>query len=189
MLKSELRKEFLHRRNCLSAIEVEDFSKEIFLNFLQHFHLKKGQKVHLFLSMTKFNEINTQPFIKHCFENKIRVFVPKIVDGSMESVEIFSHSEFKKNKWGIVEPIDNDFYTNYDFDFVLTPLLYCDAKGNRVGYGKGFYDEFFTALPKKTQNIGFNYYQPSYFIDDIREDDVALDYLVLPTEVLSFTAL
>ena len=29
------------------------------------------------------------------------------------------------------------------FDYVVTPLLYSDDKGNRVGYGKGFYDAFF----------------------------------------------
>jgi 5-formyltetrahydrofolate cyclo-ligase len=62
--------------------------------------------------------------------------------------------------------------------------LYCDQKGNRVGYGKGF----MTVFPKRfgDKKIGVNYFDPDENIDDVWENDIPLDYLVTPTEVLSF---
>jgi 5-formyltetrahydrofolate cyclo-ligase len=38
------------------------------------------------------------------------------------------------------------------FDYVITPLLYCDSFGNRVGYGKGFYDQFFQTINLMQKN-------------------------------------
>jgi 5-formyltetrahydrofolate cyclo-ligase len=32
-------------------------------------------------------------------------------------------------------------------DFILVPLLAFDANGNRLGYGAGYYDRTFAALP------------------------------------------
>ncbi len=66
-------------------------------------------------------------------------------------------------------------------------MLYCDYKGNRVGYGKGFYDSFFETLSEETKKIGVNYFNPEEIIDDVWENDIPLDYLVTPDAVLSFS--
>ncbi|MFN3446520.1 MAG: 5-formyltetrahydrofolate cyclo-ligase, partial [Bacteroidia bacterium] len=71
-------------------------------------------------------------------------------------------------------------------DMVLVPLLAFDEAGFRVGYGKGFYDDFFTSLNSDCIKIGVNFFPPCEEIDDLREKDIALDYLVTPAEVLSF---
>lgn len=73
-----------------------------------------------------------------------------------------------------------------EFDYVITPLLYCDVLGNRVGYGKGFYDRLFQNIHPKTVKIGVNYFSPNEIVADCNWYDVKLDYLVTPTEVLSF---
>ncbi|HAO28766.1 MAG TPA: 5-formyltetrahydrofolate cyclo-ligase, partial [Chryseobacterium indologenes] len=49
--------------------------------------------------------------------------------------------------------------------YVITPLLYCDRKGNRVGYGKGFYDGLFQNVLSETKKIGVNYFDPDEYID------------------------
>jgi 5-formyltetrahydrofolate cyclo-ligase len=87
-----------------------------------------------------------------------------------------------------LEPVSNQSSGEKNFDYVITPLLYCDRTGNRVGYGKGFYDGFFESLSQSSKKIGVNYFSPDETIDDIWEYDIALDYLVTPTEVLSFLA-
>ena len=70
--------------------------------------------------------------------------------------------------------------------FGFPPLLYCDDSGNRVGYGKGFYDGFFENLDKDVKKIGVNFFPPKENIEDVFQKDVPLDYLVTPVEVLSF---
>lgn len=173
-------------RKALSIDEVVLLSENIFKNFVDYFKPFSGQKVHIFIPIEKFKEINTQIFIDYFLSRDIRIFVPKIVDTKLISVEIFADSKFELNNWGISEPVSKEDSGVLDFDFVITPLLYCDSQGNRVGYGKGFYDGFFETLSEKTKKIGVNYFNPDENIDDVWENDIPLDYLVTPTEVLSF---
>jgi 5-formyltetrahydrofolate cyclo-ligase len=125
--------------------------------------------------------------VSYFLSRKIRVFVPKIVDTRLISVEIFTDSKFELNNWGISEPVSDEDSGILDYDFVITPLLYCDRQGNRVGYGKGFYDGFFEKVSEETKKIGVNYFNPDEIIDDVWENDIPLDYLVTPDAVLSFS--
>lgn len=187
MKKSEIRKIYLEKRKNLSQDEVFLLSERIFENFINFFKPVLNQKVHIFVPIEKFKEINTQIFIDYFLSRNIKVFVPKIVDTKLISVEIFSDTQFETNNWGISEPVSNEDSEVLDFDFVITPLLYCDFKGNRVGYGKGFYDQFFENISKNSKKIGVNYFNPDDIIDDVWENDIPLDYLVTATDVLSFS--
>jgi len=189
MLKAELRKKYKQKRKALSTDEAFLLSEKIFNTFTDYFKPISGQKIHIFIPIEKFNEIRTDIFINYFLSRNIRVFVPKIVDTQLISVEIFGDSKFEVNSWRISEPISNEDSGVVDFDFVVTPLLYCDSKGNRVGYGKGFYDDFFESISIDTKKIGVNYFNPDENIDDVWENDIPLDYLVTPTEVLSFLGL
>ena len=117
--------------------------EKLLKKFILQFNPIDNQKVNVFIAIIKINEVNTQIFIDYFFERKIRVFVPKIQGEKIISIEIFPDSEFEINSWGIKEPISN-IATNVEMDYVITPLLYCDSSGNRVGYGKGFYGDFFS---------------------------------------------
>ena len=94
-------------------------------------------------------------------------------------------TSLKENGWGILEPED-DFVEDIKYDVIITPLLYCDNRGNRVGYGKGFYDMFFSKIDRSALKVGVSFFPPVALISDVSEQDVPLDYLVTPTEVLSF---
>lgn len=187
MLKAELRKEYMQKRKALSDDEAFFLSEKIFGNFTDYFKPLPGQKVHIFIPIQKFREIDTKLFIDHFLSRNIRVFVPKVVNTKLISVEIFNDTHYEVNTWGISEPVSDEDSGISDFDFVITPLLYCDGKGNRVGYGKGFYDGFFENVSVDTKKIGVNYFNPDENIDDVWENDIPLDYLVTPDAVLSFS--
>lgn len=187
MLKSELRKKYMQKRKALSTDEAFLLSEKIFKSFINYFKPVSGHKVHIFIPIEKFKEIDTQIFINYFLSRNIRVFVPKIVDAELISVEIFSDTVFDTNIWGISEPVSNKDSCENHFDFIITPLLYCDRKGNRVGYGKGFYDNFFNSISPESKKIGVNYFNPDEIIDDVWENDIPLDYLAVPEAVLSFS--
>lgn len=189
MLKSEIRKKYIEQRETLSQDEVLSLSEKIFHHFLDKFTMEENQKVHCFLSMLEKKEIDTRFFIDYFFKNKIRVFVPKIFKRKLISVEINQQTAFIKSFYGITEPESNVDSGEKDFDFVITPLLYCDQHGNRVGYGKGFYDEFFGSINPNSIKVGVGLFPPNEVIDDVWEKDFPLDYLVTPVEVLSFLGL
>lgn len=186
MLKAELRKKYMQKRKALSSDEAFLLSEKILDHFLDYFKPEEGQKVHVFIPIEKFKEINTGIFIDAFLQNNIRVFVPKVVADDLISVEINQDTAFETSGWGISEPLSNEDSGELHFDYVITPLLYSDTKGNRIGYGKGFYDAFFQSITKASKKIGVNYFSPDEKIDDVWENDIPLDYLVTPTEVLSF---
>lgn len=183
--KKELRTIYRAKRMALSEDEVNFLSQKVFENFVLQFEIIENQKISIFLPIKKFNEIDTQNFIDYFFEKKVRVFVPKIQAGKMTSVEIFPDSDFEINHLGITEPI-SDTDAKVDLDYVFTPLLYCDRRGNRVGYGKGFYDSFFSTDLIIRNKIGLNFFYPNEDILDVWDKDVALDGLITPSEFISF---
>ncbi len=186
MKKTEIRKRYLEKKESLCETEVHSLSENIFENFISTFDLKENQKIHCFLSIPEKGEVETKLFLNYFFENKIRVFVPKIVRGKLIALEIDKETPLFENSWGIKEPageVDSDVK---DFDMIITPLLYCDEFGNRVGYGKGFYDRFFAEINQNALKIGVSFFPPNEKVEDVSEFDVTLDYLVTPTAVLSF---
>ncbi|PRB03388.1 5-formyltetrahydrofolate cyclo-ligase [Chryseobacterium sp. MYb7] len=186
MLKAELRKKYTQKRKALSIDEAFLLSEKIFENFIQYFKPEELKKVHVFIPIPARKEINTQIFIDYFLARNIRVYVPKIVGDQLITIEIFKDTIFETNSWGISEPVSNEDSGESAFDCVITPLLYCDRKGNRVGYGKGFYDGLFQNISIETKKIGVNYFDPDEYVDDVWDNDIPLDYLVTPTEVLSF---
>ncbi|WP_292008420.1 5-formyltetrahydrofolate cyclo-ligase [Chryseobacterium sp.] len=186
MQKAELRKIYLEKRKALSHDEASFLSEKIFQNFIHFFKPLTGQKVHVFIPIKKFKEVDTHLFINYFWTHGIRVFVPKIVNERLISVEIFKDSEFETHSWGISEPVSNEDSGEIYFDYIITPLLYCDNKGNRIGYGKGFYDNFFQCISSDSVKVGVNYFNPRETIDNVWENDISLDYLATSTDVLSF---
>lgn len=185
LTKNELRTLYKAKRMALSQDEVNFLSQKLLEKFILQFNPTENQKINIFIAIEKFNEVNTQIFIDYFFENKIRVFVPKITGEKIISVEIFRDSEFEMNRWGITEPL-SDIASNACLDYVFTPLLYCDDSGNRVGYGKGFYDQFFSEYIDIAKKIGLNYFSPNENIVDVYEKDIQIDVLITPDQVFRF---
>ena len=89
-----------------------------------------------------------------------------------------------KNKIGILEPRDNlseylIFPKDKLIDIFIIPLLISDKKGNRVGYGKGYYDKLLANYPKSIK-IGLSLFEPINQINDINKYDIKMEYLILP---------
>ena len=185
MLKSELRKIYKEKRKAMSYEDIAFLSQRIFQNYVLQFRPSENQNVHLFLPIAKKGEIDTNIWVKYFWENRINVFVPKMVGEYIISISYTQETPMEVNSWGILEPISNEG-VEVSYDQVLTPLLYADPKGNRVGYGKGFYDRFFANINKSAKKIGLNYFKPNELITDVDQYDIPLDYLVLPDGIESF---
>ena len=70
--------------------------------------------------------------------------------------------------------------------FEYDPLLAYDKNGNRVGYGKGFYDKFLAECNPNTIKIGLSFFEPEELISDINTSDVQLNYCVTPNKTFKF---
>jgi len=92
----------------------------------------------------------------------------------------------KQSDWGILEPTFGTTKTADLFDLVLVPLLAYDIEGNRVGYGKGFYDGFLKSCKPDCQFIGLSYFEPEENPIDTIPSDIRLHYCITPKRILQF---
>ena len=80
--------------------------------------------------------------------------VPKVTDeNSMVNYLLTDNTSIKKSAWGVPEPIDGIEVPENKIDVVFVPLLAFDTQGNRVGYGKGYYDTFLRKCRKKRSKL------------------------------------
>lgn len=191
MTKAELRKTFLARQKAFSVEEREVKSFAIAELFFQSFDLSKTNFLHCFLPIEKFNEIDTRPIFERIWRDFdfVQTLVPRVdfQTGEIENLKFSIETVTAKNAWNISEPTHDECVETVKIDAVLVPLLCFDARGFRVGYGKGFYDKFLKNCRKDCLKIGLNYFAPIEEISDKNEFDIALDYCVTPDKVWKFS--
>lgn len=90
------------------------------------------------------------------------------------------------NHWGIPEPENGVAILPQKIDAVFVPLLAFDTHGNRVGYGKGFYDRFLSECRPTVMKIGLSLFEAETIISDTNAHDIPLDVCVTPTQTWHF---
>jgi 5-formyltetrahydrofolate cyclo-ligase len=186
MIKSELRKAAFKHRNSLSGQEVTRLTL-LLLERFKTFDFSNVRTVHLFLPIVEKKEPDTFLFIDWLRQQhpEILIIVPKadFLTSGMTHHLYHAKDELSKSSFNILEPVDSEHYAGA-IDLVLIPLLAFDAKGYRVGYGKGFYDRFLKDL--NTLKIGLSFFEASDPIEDVNEQDVGMDGCITPERIYTF---
>jgi len=187
MTKSELRGIYKQKRSELSRADVYEKSQQIADRFFESVDLRQVGTLHCFLSIAKFNEIDTSLILARLWREfpSIRTAVPRIrlANDELESVSIHSETEVVESRWGIREPIGDDLVEPGAIDLVIVPLLCFDVFGHRVGYGKGFYDRLLAKCRPNCLKVGLTYFSAVPRILDAGDHDVAIDLCVSPDTV------
>ncbi|MGN0425558.1 MAG: 5-formyltetrahydrofolate cyclo-ligase [Acetatifactor sp.] len=164
-LKSCLRREVLAKRDAMTAEDRKRENELLTGAVTQHPLFVTSDKVLLFAGYG--SEADTSGMIREAFVSGKKVYLPKVVSGSDIPTMIFyrieNRDQLQSGYRGIPEPAgDTEQYvfseTEAGRTFVLLPGVAFDRQGNRMGYGKGFYDRFlakYPALIKRTLAIGF----------------------------------
>lgn len=185
MTKTEARKYYRNLRKLFSKEEVNQLSAAIF-EHIKTIDFSNTQNFHVFLPIEKNNEVNTYPIINWLFNQNKTVVLPLVIGNDMINCQIEKDFVTSLNSLQIPEPIQ---YTEIDanaIDVVFVPMFVADKKGNRVGYGGGYYDKFLARCKPETKKIGLTYFRPIENIDDIYFGDFPLDFCITPEEIVSF---
>lgn len=189
MTKKELRKIYKEKRNSISEIDKMKWD-DLLLIQLQRIDLNYIETVLSYWPISDKKEPNTHLFTDYIVQMVpgIRIAYP-ICDFEtyeMKAIQVDENTEFSKNDQGIEEPINGENIDPAGIDLVFVPLLICDVAGNRIGYGKGFYDRFLYHCRKDVIKIGFSYFDPVDKIDDTSAFDVSLNYCITPGHIYEF---
>ena len=188
MNKKELRKKYKELRQFLSSEEIEDKSLAI-ANQLLRMDIWDKLYYHLFLTIEEQKEINTEYILQILAGKDKEIVISKCEFATLEMTHFLltDNTKIKKNYYNIPEPIDGLEVPDTKIDVVFVPLLAYDKQGNRVGYGKGFYDNFLNKCKPETIKIGLSFFSPEEKIEDVSESDVKLTFCVTPDAIFSFT--
>jgi 5-formyltetrahydrofolate cyclo-ligase len=188
MKKQELRKYGREKRLQISAHDKEIYQDLILIRF-QQMTLPFVQYVHTYLTLQEMNEVDPWPLVRMLeFRNPgMKVVVPRISEkNNLEHILINNDTILKENKYGIPEPVSGIAIHADTIDLVFIPLLGFDEMGNRVGYGKGYYDRFLATCRNDVIIIGLSFIEAVQEISDKDPWDIPLHFCISPNRVYEF---
>ena len=189
MTKEELRNIFRQKRLSIhpkEKLKLDDL-------MLIRFQKLSFDNIELLLSywpLSKFAEPNT-----HLFTGYLRHMIPSLTicypvinpaKNTMRALAINEDTVYNANAFGIYEPARGDVVDPAALDLVFVPMLACDIKGNRVGFGKGYYDIYLASCRSAVCKIAFSYFEPVDAVDDANTFDVPLTYCITPHNIYEF---
>ena len=191
----ELRKEIKAIRDGLSDIQREQMSLAITENVLALLESDfKGANI--FLCFYPFgSEASLLKAYETLLEHGKKLYFP-VSDVKNKKLTFYQVTDlikdFSQGAYGIMEPkkglpvlnlfsAGNDIFIPTGVDetapIVFTPGLVFDEKCNRLGYGAGYYDRFFSNYPDLIK-IGIAFEKQIVNCLNVEAHDVPLDYIV-----------
>lgn len=189
MKKNDLRNIYKQKRAGLTVAEKDKLEDLMLIQF-QKLDIEIPALMMTYAPIEKMNEFNPKLITDYCyFKNPAQTLFYPVIDtlnDIMDCVVIDDHTIFDLNKWGILQPVNGLPVFAEEIDLIMVPLLAFDEQGNRVGYGKGYYDRFLKECRKDIVKIGFSFFEPEKKITDVNKFDVKLDYCITPQKIYQF---
>lgn len=182
--KTELRKKYKSIRNSIPDKFRKIKSTKIINNLS---YIIENKKYNTFFVYNSFSsEVETGELIKKLEKLNKEILIPKCNtdDLTMKAVKYKSTDRFFKNIYGIEESTADDDFCNLA-DVIIVPGIAFDVFGNRIGFGKGYYDKFICSLKNKPLIVGLCF-EEQITRSEISSDehDVKMDILVTDERII-----
>src|SRR5262245_31939644 len=127
----------LDRRNALRAAEITRRSIRVQEQLLASKEFNSAKIVGAYYALG--SEVKTDMVIERAHSLGKEIALPSVEGERLTFYKLFSAKYLVKGRFGIMEPLP---YTPVDdnIDLIVVPGIAFDKKGNRLGYGKGYYD-------------------------------------------------
>lgn len=145
MDKSELRRQIRAQKRAMTEEQIVSASERLGRLFCDSEAYKKAKTIYGYLPYNQ--EVRTVPMLEQAIADGKRVAVPKCYGDQMRFIYMDDLSQVEKGYAGIPEPVADGPVADDPTALVLMPGLAFTEKGDRMGYGGGFYDKFLAAEP------------------------------------------
>lgn len=175
--KSDIRQMVRELKKTYTSEELDIKSETIIRQVIA---LPVWQSAHAVLLYSALpDEVRTQRLIDAALRAGKQIFLP-VVEGDRLQIRRYKDTTpvEKEPLFGIYEPVGKNFpvcqYAN--IDLAVVPGMAFDAKGNRLGRGKGYYDKLLTKLDVHTVGICFDF----QYVDNVptSSHDIPMDVVV-----------
>ena len=180
MTKEEARRRAKRAVAAMSDVEKEWASGAITDALISLDVFRSCRKPFVFMSAA--DEPDTEAVIGLFLAMEREVSVPRVRGEEMDAVRITPYTDFKRNRWGILEPVGGMIAE--DCDLAVVPVVAFDGL-KRVGHGKGYYDKFLSRFPHCVK-VGVAFSSARTEGVEVQPHDVHMDIIV--TEKQNVTA-
>lgn len=144
--KSRLRKEKLSLRKNLSEDERVQKSLSITDRLFEIPEFIECKNVLIYASYN--NEVDTDRVVLRAMLKGKNIYMPKVNGEEMDFYRVFSLDELAPGAFGIREPYDIEHlkFEGAPETVCILPMAVFDEEGNRIGYGKGYYDKYLSRI-------------------------------------------
>ncbi len=186
MNKKLIRKQILKQRQSMSKNDVISKSIKIIDTLIKLDFYKLSEVIMTYVNFR--NEVITKDLIVKSLETK-RIIIPKTIPQTKNLIlsELKDYeNDLDIGMYGILEPKKEFIRPVFHniIDLIIVPGAAFDVKGNRVGYGGGYYDRFFENLNKSIPKIALAF--DFQIINEISTDeyDVKMDYIITEDKII-----
>jgi len=183
-VKDVLRHEALNRRAALNGEERAQKSDAAIRHLLQMPVFQTAGTVAIYLPLK--TELAIDALLQASTQLTQRFVAPRtLADNQMSFHEVTVNSTLERGFGNILEPAMNSpVVRSEDIDLFLVPLAACDQRGNRLGFGGGFYDRALVNQRGFKLGVGFTV----QLVERIESEahDVTLDGFISEDGVVFF---
>ncbi len=185
MLKQEIRKSMKELKSRLTEPDRRAYSDRILKRLWETSAYGTCRRIFCYVSFNQ--EVITTGLIEKALYQQKKVAVPKITDDEMKFYYIDSLKELKPGVLGILEPAAGKVAVpvRTEENLIIVPGLAFDPQGNRIGYGKGYYDVFFQKYenyPLKKIALAYDFQVLTELPAD--ELDIKVDQIITPSGII-----
>ena len=184
--KEILRKSLKLIRSKLNTSFIKNRGDIISKKFFNIVNIHKFREVCVYIDFA--NEVPTKIIVEKLLNNNIKVSVPYIVDEhkmKLKYIKDYNRDINLNTKFGNGEPFMNCQDCNVeDISMFIIPALGFDEYCNRIGFGKGYYDNILREN-KNALRIGLSYDYQILPILPKDDNDEILDIIISESKVVT----
>ncbi|MCE5300260.1 MAG: 5-formyltetrahydrofolate cyclo-ligase [Spirochaetia bacterium] len=125
------------------------------------------------------SEVRTSRIINSLMAKNISIYVPCLDCGTMKASKLVKGAEMSPGAFRIMEPKKKRFLRKCSrLDLIIVPGIAFDRNGNRIGFGKGYFDKFMAKVPKTTVKVALAFSAQMVKAIPSQIHDVGVDYIV-----------
>lgn len=145
MDKKVLRQQIREKKRAMTEEMVASASAALGEKFFASEQYRQAKTIYGYLPYNQ--EVRTVPILERALSDGKRVAVPKVYGDEMKFIYMTDLSLVEKSEMGIPEPVADGPEGDDPTALVLMPGLAFTTKGDRMGYGGGYYDKFLAREP------------------------------------------
>ncbi|PEJ56947.1 5-formyltetrahydrofolate cyclo-ligase [Bacillus sp. AFS002410] len=184
MEKKDIRNNMMKNLKNISVLDREKKSKQIIETLFSTKQLKDANIIATTMPME--HEINTKYLIATCWNENKSVVVPKCNHKTreMDFYKISSFEDLKEGYFGIQEPIEEkcEKIEKEQIDLVIVPGVAYTLKGERLGYGGGYYDRYLEDYNKLLLALAYDI----QIVNELptEKHDIKIPFIITESEII-----